>query len=87
MSPAGGRWWRLKYDSPVTQKEKRLSLGVYPQVSLKVAPERSLELRKQLANVIDPGTQQRHEKLTRIQNSVDTFEAVTREWYAKFSPE
>ena len=71
----------------MTQKEKRLSLGVYPQVSLKVARERSLELRKQLANGIDPGIQQRHEKLTGIQNTVDMFEAVTREWYAKFSPE
>ena len=28
ISPAGGRWWRLKYRHD--GKEKRLSLGVYP---------------------------------------------------------
>jgi hypothetical protein len=35
VSPTGGRWWRLKYR--FDGKEKRLSLGVYPDVSLKEA--------------------------------------------------
>jgi hypothetical protein len=30
--PAGGRYWRLKYT--YGGKDKRLSLGVYPEVSL-----------------------------------------------------
>jgi len=30
---SGGKWWRLKYR--YGGKEKRLSLGVYPDVSLK----------------------------------------------------
>ena len=29
VSPAGGKWWRLKYR--FEGKEKRLSLGVYPE--------------------------------------------------------
>jgi Arm DNA-binding domain len=33
ISPAGGKWWRLKYR--FEGKEKRLSLGVYPDVGLK----------------------------------------------------
>jgi hypothetical protein len=32
VSPSGGRWWRLKYR--YKGKEKRLSLGVFPDVSL-----------------------------------------------------
>ena len=28
LSPAGGKWWRLKYR--FGGKEKRLSLGIYP---------------------------------------------------------
>ncbi len=35
VSPAGGKWWRLKHR--FDGKEKRLSLGVYPGVSLKIA--------------------------------------------------
>ncbi len=87
VSPAGGKWWRLKYYSPVTRKEKRLSLGVYPDVSLKVARERCAEVRKQLADGVDPGSQRRRDKLTKAHHAVNTFEAVTREWFSKFSPE
>ena len=35
--PAGGRYWRLKYT--YGGKDKRLSLGVYPEVSLAGARE------------------------------------------------
>lgn len=33
ISTGGGKWWRLKYR--FGGKEKRLSLGVYPDVGLK----------------------------------------------------
>ena len=33
IAPSGGKWWRLKYR--FEGKEKRLSLGVYPDVGLK----------------------------------------------------
>src|SRR4051812_39100974 len=52
VSPAGGKWWRYKYR--FESKEKRLSLGVYPDVNLKTARERHSEARRQLANGIDP---------------------------------
>jgi hypothetical protein len=38
VSPNGGKWWRLKYR--YDGKEKRLSLGVYPDVCLKDARDR-----------------------------------------------
>ena len=43
VTPAGGKWWRLKYR--FDNKEKLLSLGVYPDVSLKAARIRRDELR------------------------------------------
>ncbi|MDP7372239.1 MAG: Arm DNA-binding domain-containing protein, partial [Nitrospinota bacterium] len=48
IAPSGGKWWRLKYR--FDGKEKRLSLGVYPDVSLKNARARRDEARKLLAN-------------------------------------
>ena len=53
VAPSGGKWWRLKYR--LGGKEKRLSLGVYPDVSLKDARERQDQARKLLANEVDPG--------------------------------
>ena len=47
ISPKGGKWWRFKY--LFDGKEKLLSLGTYPDVSLKDARERRDEARKQAA--------------------------------------
>ena len=52
ISPRGGKWWRLKYR--FAGKEKRLSLGVYPDVSLKDARDRRDASRKLLVDGIDP---------------------------------
>jgi len=38
VAPAGGKWWRLKYR--YGGKEKKLSLGVYPDVRMKLAREK-----------------------------------------------
>jgi integrase len=79
VTPKGGRWWRLKFR--VGGKEKLLSLGVYPDVSLKDARQRRDNLRQQLASGVDPGAQRKAAKVA----GTDTFEAVAREWFAKFS--
>ena len=50
VSPAGGKWWQLKYR--FDGKEKRLSLGVYPDVSLKEARDRRDAARKLLTDGI-----------------------------------
>jgi Arm DNA-binding domain len=47
VQPNGGKWWRLKYR--VNRKEKLISLGVYPDVSLKAARDKRDDARKQLA--------------------------------------
>jgi integrase len=82
VNPAGGKWWRWKFR--FGGKEKRLSLGVYPDVSLKVAREKRDAARQQLAAGIDPGQARRAEKLA--QAGAESFEAIAREWHAKFSP-
>ena len=49
VSPAGGKWWRWKYR--FDGKEKRLSFGVYPDVSLKAARDRRDDARGRLARI------------------------------------
>ncbi len=84
VAPSGGRWWRLKFRADGI--EKRISLGVYPDVGLKQARERRDEARKQLAAGIDPGEHRKAQKATRAERGANSFEVVAREWYAKFSP-
>lgn len=84
VAPSGGKWWRLKYR--FDEKEKRLSLGVYPDVSLKEARERRDEARKLLANGVDPGENRKVQKAARVQHAANSFETIAREWFAKHSP-
>jgi len=83
LSPKGGKWWRLKY--LFNGKEKRLSLGVYPEVSLKDARERCHEARKLLINGVDPSENRKAMKASRMRLLANNFEAIAREWFAKYS--
>jgi integrase len=84
VSPSGGRWWRLKYR--FAGREKRLSLGVYPEVDLKKARARCDDARRLVESGIDPSEQRKAEKaVAAAQAKADenTFQAVAREWHCK----
>ena len=77
VQPNGARWWRMRFS--VHSVERQLSVGVYPLISLKRARERREEMRRQVAEGIDPSALRKAEKRSRAQ----TFEAVAREWMTK----
>ncbi|MDH5763359.1 MAG: integrase arm-type DNA-binding domain-containing protein [Nitrospinota bacterium] len=82
VNPNGGKLWRFKYR--FNGKEKQISLGIYPDISLKDARERRDEARKLVAKDIDPSE---HRKAQKGANSGEnSFEAVAREWFAKNTP-
>ncbi len=84
VNPNGSRWWRFKYR--YLGKEKLLSFGTYPDISLKDARDRRDEARKQLAADIDPGEHRKAMKTTLAVRGENSFEIVAREWFAKYSP-
>jgi integrase len=84
IAPTGSRWWRFKYR--FAGKEKRISLGVYPDVGLKKARDRRDEMRKLVADGIDPSAARKQEKLMALDAALNTFEAIAREWFEKHSP-
>jgi integrase len=83
VAPSGGKWWRLKYR--FEGKEKRLSLGTYPEVSLKDARERRDEARKLVAAGVDPSVHRQATKAAKEAENANTFEVVAREWFGKQS--
>ena len=84
ISPAGGKLWRLKYR--FNGKEKRLALGIYPDVSLARAREKRHEARSLLADGNDPSENRKAQKAARADRAANSFEVVAREWFAKFKP-
>lgn len=77
----GKKYWRLRYW--IAHKEKSLSLGVYPNVSLKQARARRDANRKLIDEHLDPSAERRAEKLRGMASLENSFEAVAREWYGK----
>lgn len=74
VTPAGGRLWRFRYW--LGGVEKLLTLGTYPDVSLKRAREKRDDARRALADGIDPGAKRRAESDAKT----NTFLAVADEW-------
>lgn len=78
----GSKYWRLKYR--YGGKEKRLALGVYPDVSLALARERRDAARKLLAREIDPGETKKAAKAANSLKTSNSFEIIAREWLASY---
>jgi integrase len=83
-APSGGKWWRFKYR--YAGKEKLLSLGTYPDVSLAKAREAREEARRQLAAGVDPSAARQQEKREKAHAAANDFETVAREWLENVKP-
>lgn len=93
----GSHGWRLDYS--VDCRRKTLSLGTYPTTSLSLARKQAEEARTLVRQGIDPSGTRKSERAERVRQRavedmaaaglppIDSFEAVTREWYGKQSPQ
>ena len=77
----GRKYWRMRYWQ--AGKEKSLSVGVYPRVSLGDARKRRDELRRQLQADLDPSAERKAASLRKKLADTNSFGAVAREWYQK----
>lgn len=73
----GSKYWRMKYR--FAGKEKKLSFGTYPDISLSEARTKRDEARKVLANDKDPGEDKKATQLAKKLSVTNTFEAIALE--------
>jgi integrase len=80
VTPNGGKWWRFKYR--YLGKEKLLSLGTFPDVSLADARIKRDDARKLLAQdpSVDPGEVKKSQKQSLFTSQANSFELIAREW-------
>ncbi|MDK4528589.1 integrase arm-type DNA-binding domain-containing protein [Kingella kingae] len=79
ITPTGSKLWRLKYR--VDGKEKTLSIGAYPAVTLSEAREQVEAARKQKASGIDPSQAKQQAKAERQAALLNTFQAIALQWH------
>lgn len=77
ITPGGSKLWRLAYR--FDGKQKKLSLGVYPEIGLADARKARDEAKKLLASGGDPGQQRKLDRLTKANSAATTFEALAAE--------
>jgi integrase len=85
VTPNGSRLWRLKYR--VAGKEKLLSIGAYPAVSIKKAREARDNARELLATGGDPSQAKKEAKRVEEQSTRHTFRAIADEYLTKLKRE
>lgn len=79
VPPKGNKRWRLKYY--FLGKEKRISLGIYPIVSLADAREARDEAKRLLSQDIDPSEARQKKKRKMKRSHANTFKAIALEWF------
>lgn len=79
VSPSGGKWWRFRFS--LNGKQRLMSLGVYPEVSLKEARLAALEARQLVAAGRDP-VRERAGARSRSAVACHSVREVAGEWLA-----
>jgi len=79
VMPRGSKLWRLKYY--FLGKEKRISFGAYPLISLSEAREEREKSKKLLHKDIDPSIDRKLLKAHSTRNAENTFKVIALEWH------
>lgn len=82
VTPAGSKLWKFKFRNKLGA-EKKLSLGAYPDLSLKEARELRDAARNKVARGIDPAEQKQRDKRAAKISAANSFEAVAKAYIAK----
>ncbi len=81
ISSNGSKYWRLSYR--IGGKQKRIALGIYPEISLKQAREKREEFRGMIKNGIDPAIYKKQKKIEIKERESNQFKNIAMEWYYK----
>lgn len=84
VTTKGAKSWRFKYR--YGEKEKRLTFGLFPEVSLSEARDRRDSARAILRDGKDPAAEAERQKQAAIRAAGATFKAVAEEWMQDKEP-
>jgi integrase len=83
VTPAGSRTWRYRYE--VRGREKLLTIGPYPEVSLAQARAERVKARSQLRAALDPALERKKARFA-ANDERFTFEVIARDWHSRQLP-
>ncbi len=78
VTPEAQKYWHFRYR--INGKQPRISLGVYPTVSLQLAREKAHEARLLVARGIDPGQKRKDDRRQSIETRTTLFKDAAEDW-------
>ncbi|MCF0049549.1 integrase arm-type DNA-binding domain-containing protein [Dyadobacter sp. LJ53] len=81
VTPAGNKYWRLKYR--LLGKEKRISIGAYPAISIADARKAKEEIKKDLRSGFDPVLRRIQSAQAHAFNQQLNFKSMALEWHSR----
>ncbi len=85
VTKGGGKLWYLKYR--INGKEKKIALGAYPVISIRDARAKREELKKMIAQGIDPSEERKAKKKQLQKEEVkkeNTFYTISQKWWENY---
>ncbi len=83
VQPSGAKWWQCRYRFNGTAK--MLSMGVYPEVTLKDARNQQAHFKELLSKGTDPSQHRQDQKQLEAITAENSFESITRLWWIQWS--
>lgn len=84
VTPVGSKLWRMRYE--FSRKEKLLSFGPYPEVSLAEARNCRDAAKRLLRDGRDPSLEKKLQLDRQREAAANSFEVVARDWYTRMAP-
>lgn len=78
--PSGSKRWYFNYLRPYTKKRNAISLGGYPEVTIKRARELRAQYRELLSTEVDPKAYLDEIKRQKTKEHLNTFRSVAEQW-------
>lgn len=82
VHPTGSKTWKYRYR--FAGKEKKLTFGPFPEVTLQEARDKQIDARRILNKDIDPGMLKQSRKRALRDSAENSFESIAREWHTRF---
>lgn len=83
VQPSGAKWWRYRYRFNATAK--MLSVGTYPEVTLKEARNQQINFKELMSKGIDPSQHRQEQKHLEAIAAENSFESIARLWWTQWS--
>lgn len=80
VMPNGKKYWRYRYRD-IRNKYREYAIGVYPEITLAEARDKTRQARALLRDGVDPNTHKKDIRTLRQSEAENTFELIAREWH------